>query len=88
MLRYERSSTNDIKGLRNDLQKRGASDILVKLVLNIIEFAGATVRSSDIFGQNKSTLSMTKKFIKGLKVRIEIENIVRERLGQAFLLSV
>jgi len=72
MLRYERSSTNDIKGLRNDLQKRGASDILVKLVLNIIEFAGATVRSSDIFGQNKSTLSMTKKFIKGLK---GVENI-------------
>ncbi|XP_057301804.1 vacuolar protein sorting-associated protein 45-like [Hydractinia symbiolongicarpus] len=72
MLRYERSSSNDIKGLRNDLQKRGADEMLIKLVYNMVDYAGATIRGSDIFGQNKNALAMTKKFIKGLK---GVENI-------------
>ncbi|XP_047139616.1 vacuolar protein sorting-associated protein 45 isoform X1 [Hydra vulgaris] len=71
-LRYERTPNNEIKALRNDLQKRGVDDQLLKLVLNIIEYCGATVRGSDIFGQNKNALAMTKKFIKGLK---GVENI-------------
>lgn len=37
----------------------------------MVEYAGATVRTSDLFGQNsKNPLSMTKKFMKGLKVFI------------------
>uniref|UniRef100_T2M4B6 Vacuolar protein sorting-associated protein 45 n=1 Tax=Hydra vulgaris TaxID=6087 RepID=T2M4B6_HYDVU len=71
-LRYERTPNNEIKALRNDLQKRGVDDQLLKLVLNIIEYCGATVRGSDIFGQNKNALAMTEKFIKGLK---GVENI-------------
>ena len=31
VLRYERSNSNDIKGLRNELQARGADDTLVKV---------------------------------------------------------
>eukprot|EP00794_Sanderia_malayensis_P009881 gene9882-10891_t len=71
-LRYERNTSNDIKGLRNELQKRGVNDVYLKLILNMIEFAGATVRKSDIFGQSKNAFAMTKRFIKGLK---GVENI-------------
>eukprot|EP00112_Aurelia_sp_Birch-Aquarium-sp1_P005793 Seg1658.2 transcript_id=Seg1658.2/GoldUCD/mRNA.D3Y31 product="Vacuolar protein sorting-associated protein 45" protein_id=Seg1658.2/GoldUCD/D3Y31 len=71
-LRYERNTSNDIKGLRTDLQRRGVSDLYLQLVLSMIEYAGATVRSSDIFGQSKNALAMTKRFIKGLK---GVENI-------------
>lgn len=38
----------------------------------MIEYAGATVRKSDIFGQSKNALAMTKRFIKGLKVNFVI----------------
>jgi len=41
-------------------------------VYNIVNYAGATVRGSDIFGQNKNALAKTKKFMKGLK---GVENI-------------
>lgn len=71
-LRYERNTSNDIKGLRNELQKRAVKDTHLKLILNMIEYAGATVRTSDIFGQSKNALAMTKRFIKGLK---GVENI-------------
>ncbi|XP_065060122.1 vacuolar protein sorting-associated protein 45-like isoform X2 [Rhopilema esculentum] len=71
-LRYERNTSNDIKGLRNELQKRAVSDNYMRIILNIIDYAGATVRTSDIFGQSKSALQMTKRFIKGLK---GVENI-------------
>jgi len=72
ILRYERNASSDIKGLRNMLQSRGADDVLIKLVYNIVNYAGATVRGSDIFGQNKNALAKTKKFMKGLK---GVENI-------------
>lgn len=45
------------------------ASISLQLVYSIVEYAGATVRKSDVFGQNKNALAMTKKFIKGLKVR-------------------
>ena len=41
---------------------------MFQIVYNMVEYAGATVRTSDLFGQNKNALSMTKKFMKGLKV--------------------
>lgn len=71
-LRYERNTSNNIKGLRNELQKRGVNDIYLRLILNMVEYAGATVRKSDIFGQSKNALAMTKRFMKGLK---GVENI-------------
>lgn len=72
ILRYEKTPGNEAQALRNDLQKRGVSDTLCKMVFNVVEYAGATVRKSDIFGQNKNALAMTKKFMKGLK---GVENI-------------
>ena len=50
--------------------------ILLQLILHMIEYAGATVRSSDVFGQSKNAIAMTKRFIKGLKVRIFVIFIV------------
>jgi len=53
----------------------------------MVEYAGATVRTSDLFGQNsKNPLSMTKKFMKGLKVSF-IYNMSGEwikSVGKAF----
>jgi len=72
ILRYERTAGNDIKNLRSELQKRGTKDVLVKLIYNMVEYAGAKVRTSDVFAQNKNALSNAKKFIKGLK---GVENI-------------
>lgn len=72
LLRYERTSGNEIKNLRNELQRRGANDMHIKLVYNMVEYAGAKVRGSDVFGQNQNALSNAKKFIKGLK---GVENI-------------
>jgi len=72
-LRYERNTSNDSKGLRNELaQKRNVNDTYLRLILNMIGYAGSTVRKSDIFGQSKNALAMTKRFIKGLK---GVENI-------------
>ena len=34
----------------------------------LLEYAGQKVRSSDLFGQ-ETPIAMTKKFLKGLKVR-------------------
>ena len=72
ILRYERTSGNDIKNLRSELQKRGTNDAYVKLIYNMVEYAGAKVRGSDVFGQNQNALSNAKKFMKGLK---GVENI-------------
>ncbi len=41
---------------------------LFQAVYDMLEFGGGKVRSSDLFG-NLSAMSITKKFIKGLKVR-------------------
>lgn len=71
LLRYERTS-NDIKNLRNELQKRGANEVYIRMVYNMVEYAGAKVRSNDIFGQNQNALTNAKKFMKGLK---GVENI-------------
>ena len=42
----------------------------------MIEYAGSNVRKSDIFGQSKNALAMTKRFIKGLKVNINLPDHV------------
>ena len=34
----------------------------------LIQYGGKDVRSSDLFGQNKTPLSLTRRFFKGLKV--------------------
>ncbi|CAH3109536.1 unnamed protein product [Porites lobata] len=42
------------------------------LVTALIQYGGRNVRSSDLFGQNKTPLSLTRRFFKGLK---GVENI-------------
>lgn len=39
-----------------------------QLVTALIQYGGRNVRSSDLFGQNKTPLSLTRRFFKGLKV--------------------
>lgn len=34
----------------------------------LIQYGGRSVRGSDLFGQNKTPLSLTRRFFKGLKV--------------------
>ena len=41
-----------------------------QLVTALIQYGGRNVRSSDLFGQNKTPLSLTRRFFKGLKVRV------------------
>lgn len=71
-LRYEKHSSNDVGGLLNVLSRRGVSEHYKKLVTALIQYGGRNVRSSDLFGQNKTPLSLTRRFFKGLK---GVENI-------------
>ena len=38
-----------------------------QLVTALIQYGGRNVRGSDLFGQNKTPLSLTRRFFKGLK---------------------
>ncbi|CAH3038527.1 unnamed protein product [Pocillopora meandrina] len=71
-LRYEKHSSNDVGGLLNMLSRRGVSEPLKKTVTALIQYGGRSVRGSDLFGQNKTPLSLTRRFFKGLK---GVENI-------------
>ncbi|KAL9986476.1 hypothetical protein ACROYT_G000631 [Oculina patagonica] len=71
-LRYEKHSSNDVGGLLNLLSRRGVSEQYKKLVTALVQYGGRNVRSSDLFGQNKTPLSLTRRFFKGLK---GVENI-------------
>lgn len=71
-LRYERHSSNDVRGLFHMLSRRGVSEHYEKHVTALIQYGGRDVRSSDLFGQNKTPLSLTRRFFKGLK---GVENI-------------
>lgn len=42
--------------------------LMRQLVTALIQYGGRNVRSSDLFGQNKTPLSLTRRFFKGLKV--------------------
>ena len=39
-----------------------------QLVPALIQYSGRNVRGSDLFGQNRTPLSLTRRFFKGLKV--------------------
>ncbi|KAK3733646.1 hypothetical protein QZH41_013329, partial [Actinostola sp. cb2023] len=71
-LRYERHSNNDVQGLVSMLTRKGLSENYKRLVPAIIQYAGRNVRGCDIFGQNKTPLSLTRRILKGLK---GVENI-------------
>lgn len=71
-LRYERHSSNDVAGLVNMLNRKGVGEHYRRLVPAIMQYAGRSVRSSDLFGQAKTPLSLTRRFFKGLK---GVENI-------------
>ena len=43
----------------------------LKLVPAVLEYGGRKARGSDLFG-NQDAVAMTKKFFKGLKVKIHI----------------
>jgi len=42
--------------------------VMLQLVTALIQYGGRNVRGSDLFGQNKTPLSLTRRFFKGLKV--------------------
>ncbi|EDO39542.1 predicted protein [Nematostella vectensis] len=71
-LRYERHTNNDVSTLVNMLARRGVGEQYKRLVPAIVQYAGRSVRGSDLFGQNKTPLSLTRKILKGLK---GVENI-------------
>ncbi|XP_074639862.1 vacuolar protein sorting-associated protein 45-like [Acropora palmata] len=71
-LRYERHSGNDLRGLLQMLAARRGNEHYQKHVNALIQYGGKDVRSSDLFGQNKTPLSLTRRFFKGLK---GVENI-------------
>ncbi|XP_052101318.1 vacuolar protein sorting-associated protein 45-like [Mytilus californianus] len=70
-LRYESHSNNDVSGLVDALRKRGVSDRLRMMVHAVLDYGGKKSRGSDLFG-NQDIVSITKKFLKGVK---GVENV-------------
>lgn len=70
-LHYQRHPSADINSLLSALRRRGVPDKYAKAVGDLLAYAGADKRSSDLFS-NQSTAALTKKFIKGLK---GVENV-------------
>ena len=56
---------------------------MLQLVTALIQYGGRNVRGSDLFGQNKTPLSLTRRFFKGLKVskrgQVGISGLITER---------
>jgi hypothetical protein len=66
-LRYEKSGSNQINALLDQLKKLGISDKKVARVEAVLMYAGADARMTDLFA-NQDILARTKNVFKGLKV--------------------
>lgn len=76
-LRYEKNSSNDVSGLLSMLARRGVSDHYRRIVSAIIQYSGKNVRSSDLFGQSNTPMSLSRRLFKGLK---GVENIYTQHV--------
>lgn len=76
-LRYEKHSSNDVSGLLSMLARRGVSDHYRRIVSAILQYAGRNVRSSDLFGQSNTPISLSRRLFKGLK---GVENIYTQHV--------
>lgn len=70
-LRYQNHSNNDLTGLKNMLRKRGVSEQQLQAIANILEYAGAHARQSNLFNV-ESAVKITKRLFKGLS---GVENV-------------
>ncbi|XP_028411218.1 vacuolar protein sorting-associated protein 45-like [Dendronephthya gigantea] len=76
-LRYEKHSSNDVSGLLSLLARRGVSDHYRRIVSAILQYGGKNVRSSDLFGQSNTPMSLSRRLFKGLK---GVENIYTQHV--------
>lgn len=76
-LRYEKHSSNDVSGLLSMLARRGVSDYYRRIVPAILQYSGKNVRSSDLFGQSNTPMSLSRRLFKGLK---GVENIYTQHV--------
>lgn len=74
-LRYEKQS--DVSGLLSLLARRGISDYYRRMVSAVVQYGGKNVRSSDLFGQSKTPMSLSRRLFKGLK---GVENIYTQHV--------
>ncbi|CAG8561550.1 7645_t:CDS:10 [Diversispora eburnea] len=71
-LRYEKSPSNSITSLIDELHRHGVSQQKISLIASMIQFAGTDIRQDDLFS-NESFLARGKNaIIKGLK---GVENV-------------
>ena len=59
-----------------DWQARCLLSCCFQLASAMLQYAGRSVRKSDLFGQAKTPLSLTRRFFKGLKVRPNISSVI------------
>jgi len=77
-LRYELSPTNELPAIRDLLTKAGATPDQIKSVAALLQYAGASARGGDLFG-NKKLVSLFSNTIKELKRGIKgVANIYTE----------
>lgn len=76
-LRYEKHTSNDVSGLLSMLARRGVSDYYRRVVPAILQYSGKNARSSDLFGESNTPMSLSRRLFKGLK---GVENIYTQHV--------
>lgn len=68
-LRYEKSGSSELRSLKEALMRRGGlTDQEREFINRICSYGGSKFRETDLF-LNKNPIAITKRILKGLKVR-------------------
>uniref|UniRef100_A0A1B6FE66 Vacuolar protein sorting-associated protein 45 n=3 Tax=Proconiini TaxID=565685 RepID=A0A1B6FE66_9HEMI len=91
-LRYKKHSNNDITGLVDALKRRGLSEDMIKMVVNIIEYGSSQDSAAENIMSQETVVKITKRLFKDLKgvenvytqhvplVRETLEDLIKGRL--------
>lgn len=67
-LRFETHTNNSLNSVLEELRQKGIPQRYINNVRLCLDYAGVRRRHTDIFG-NRSAMEMTKRFIKGIKLK-------------------